>query len=98
MEVIDMLTNKQITEACIIEVNETIRNNYPQNSGYYQIWYDYSTGELWTTEHADGESWTEYNDKNIMLVCNTTGPMSPKRIRQELDNAIEIRRSIGWIK
>lgn len=49
-----------------------------KNFGYYsgryvEVFYDRSTGEVWTVEHycLGWNEWTEYKDKAIIKICNT---------------------------
>lgn len=60
-------------------------------SGHYvQISYDKSTGDILTDYHYNlgQNSWTQYHDPNIIIVCNASEPMTMKEIKQEIENAI----------
>ena len=51
--------------------------HFPCGSGqYFQISYDTATGEVLTTFHLDNNSWTEYDDENIILICHTQHHLS----------------------
>ena len=45
----------------------------PRSCGYDEIFYDLSTGDVWTIPQVSlgCNSWTEYHDKNIIKICNT---------------------------
>ena len=50
--------------------------------GYVQISYDRATGELLSDYHYNGpvESWTEYNDPDVITICNTRRHMTMQQL------------------
>lgn len=57
--------------------------NWPLYSGgYTEIFYDRSTGEVWTIDQVSlGEnSWTAYDDPEVIKVCNTSIHMTMQQI------------------
>ena len=53
--------------------------DYGYYSGHYnEIFYDRSTGEVWTVyQYNLGQnSWTVYNDANVIKVCNSSSHMT----------------------
>lgn len=54
------------------------------------IFYDTETGEVWTRFHASENSWTEYHDSGVKLVCKTNKHMT----MQEIADAIYDRVSM----
>lgn len=52
--------------------------DYGDYSGeYVEVFYDRNTGEVWTKyQYSLGQnSWTVYDDHNVIKVCNTTRHM-----------------------
>lgn len=39
-----------------------------KNAKHALAYMDTSTGEVWANEYSDGNSWTQYNDKNIICL------------------------------
>jgi hypothetical protein len=39
-----------------------------KNAKYALAYMDISTGEVWANEYSDGNSWTQYDDKNIICL------------------------------
>ena len=58
---------------------------------YDEIFYDRETGEVWTKyQYSLGQnSWTQYNNENIIKVCNTQRHMSMQEIADAIVRAIE---------
>lgn len=70
---------------------ETVNNP----AGYSQISYDRSTGELMETWHAGSNqtSWTEYDDADIIHVCDTRRHMTMQQLADAVrDRLAEIER------
>ncbi len=64
--------------------------NWPSASnGYTQISYDKSTGEILTSDHV-GNSWTQYDDPEIITVCNTSRHMTKQAIADAIHNAMQM--------
>ena len=56
---------------------------------YVQINVDVTTGEIYTTEHADGNSETRYHDHNLIHVVTTDKPMTMAKIDEACQIAID---------
>lgn len=73
-------------------------------SGYYtgayvELFYDRSTGEIWTVyQFSLGQnSWTEYHDKNIIKTGNISIPKTMQQIADMIYEATEeIKRREAW--
>ena len=69
----------------LIGLRQAAKNtvNWPLNSGgYTEIFVNRSTGEVWTVDQVSlgQNTWTEYNDPEIVKVCNTSCHMTAKQI------------------
>lgn len=62
----------------------------PRSGGYEEIFYDRSTGEVWTISHANlgHNSWTEYHDPNIIRVATTDEHMTMQQIADAIREAV----------
>lgn len=60
------------------------------NRGYFGLFYDRSTGEVWSKYHCDStlESWTEYDDADIIHVGNVVNHISAQTLADMIDRAI----------
>lgn len=61
-------------------------------SGHYvQISYDKVTGDVLTNYHYSlgQNSWSEYNDPNVITIGNYSEPMTMQAIADEINNALE---------
>lgn len=71
----------------------------PRSCGYDEIFYDLSTGEVWTVAQVSlgCNSWTEYHDKNIIKICNTFRHMTMQEISDAIYEAVRFNamRSAG---
>ena len=58
--------------------------------GYSQIIYDRSTGELLETWHVGSylTSWTQYNDPDVIHVCNTRRHMTMQELADAVRDAL----------
>lgn len=57
--------------------------DYSCNSGKYdEIFYDKSTGEVWTVFQCSlgQNSWTEYHDPDVVKICNSTTHLTMQTI------------------
>lgn len=61
---------------------------------YHELFYDRSTGEVWTVFRY-GNSWTEYHDKNVIKVCNTQHHMTMQEIADAIQQALIIDDRYG---
>lgn len=68
--------------------------NYGFYSGQYnEIFYDRSTGKVWSVyQYSLGQnSWTEYEDKAIIKICNASKHMTMQQIADSIrDRLAEI--------
>ena len=51
----------------------------PRSGGHTQISYDMTTGEILTNDHI-GQSWTDYQDPNVITICHTDRHMTMQQI------------------
>lgn len=60
-------------------------------SGYYGLFYDRSTGEVWAKYHSSSpeESWTVYHDDDIISLGAITRHVSVQHLADMIDRAIE---------
>ena len=58
--------------------------------GYSQISYDSSTGELMESWHVGSymTSWTEYDDPDVIHVCNTSRHMTMQELADAVRDAL----------
>ena len=63
------LTIKGLRAACGQTYNWT-----PRSGGYTEVFYDMTTGEIWTVDQVSigMNTWTQYDDPDVIKVCNTT--------------------------
>lgn len=63
--------------------------NWPQGSGgSTQIAWNRATGEIITTDHI-GDSWTQYEDPDIITICHTDRHMTMQEIADAIAQAID---------
>lgn len=65
--------------------------NYGFYSGKYdEIFYDKSTGEVWTVFQCSlgHNSWTEYHSKDIVKICNASTHMTMQQIADAIANRL----------
>ena len=62
---------------------------------YVQINVDVTTGEIYTTEHADVNSETRYHDQNLIHVATTDKPMTMAEIDEACQIAIDDYRILS---
>jgi hypothetical protein len=63
--------------------------------GYYiQLNYNISTGELLTSEHwsLGQNSWSKYNDRDIIFICNISNPMTMQEIADTIARVVAIHK------
>lgn len=62
----------------------------PRSGGYTELFYDRSTGEVWTIDQVSlGEnSWTVYHDPAVIKVCNTSRHMTMQLIVDTIRNKL----------
>lgn len=64
---------------------------YTQRDGRYnEIFYDRESGEVWTMFQCclGQNSWTQYHNKNIIKVCNTSKHMTMQEIADAIYSAV----------
>lgn len=62
----------------------------PRSCGYDEIFYDLSTGDVWTVAQVSlgCNSWTEYHDGNVIKICNTSRHMTMQEISDAIYEAV----------
>lgn len=62
----------------------------PRSGGYDEIFYDLSTGDVWTVAQVSlgCNSWTEYRDGNVIKICNTSRHMTMQEISDAIYEAV----------
>ena len=61
------------------------------DSRYDEIFFDKTTGEVWTRFHCDlgHNEYTVYHDSNVIKVCTTSNHMTMQQIADAIANAIK---------
>lgn len=70
--------------------------DYGYYSGMYvEIFYDRSTGEVWGNFQISlgQNSWSEYNDPDILKICNTSRHMTMQEIADEIHRVLQEEKS-----
>ncbi len=69
------------------------------DTGYYsgmynEIFYDKSTGETWTVFQVSlgQNSWTEYNDPDIIKICNASEHMTMQDIADKIYECVSLHQ------
>ena len=44
--------------------------NYNRQNGTARIYLNIKSGEIWTNEYSDGNSWTDYHNPNILNILS----------------------------
>lgn len=62
---------------------------------YMEVFYDKASGNVWTVLQASfGEnSWTEYDDENIIKVGNFSKPITQKELAAEIEKAVALQEA-----
>ena len=81
------ITIKNLKKTC----SETRSNN---GIGITSIYVDITDGELITRWHHDSSSWTEFDSKDIILVCSTRKAMTMAEIKAAAEEAIA--QEMNW--
>ena len=57
---------------------------------YAEVFYDKSTGEIWTRYHYSlgQNSWTQYDDPNVIRVCTTSKHLTMQAIADMIADAV----------
>lgn len=60
--------------------------NTGDNSRYYELFYNERTGEVWANYHCSlgRNSWTRYEDEDVMFVCFTSEHMTMQEIADKI--------------
>lgn len=68
---------------------ETV-NWSPRSGGYTEVFYDISTGEVWTVDQVSlgHNSWTVYHDKDVIKICDTEYHMTMQEIADSIRDAV----------
>ena len=65
--------------------------DYGINSSMYdELFYNLKTGEVWTVFQCSlgWNSWTEYHDKDIVKICNTSRHMTMQEIADSISDYV----------
>lgn len=65
----------------------------PRSGGYTEVFYDRSTGEVWTVNQISlgHNSWTRYHDPDIIKVCETERHLTMQDLADRIAEAVEER-------
>lgn len=90
------LTIKGLRKASGNTVNWTARSG-----GYTEVFYDKSSGEVWTVDQVSlgQNSWTEYHDPSVVKVCNTSRHMTMQQIADAISrklSCIDEMEALAW--
>lgn len=56
-------------------------HRYDEGRNYFRLYYNKSTGETWVNEYIDCNSWTEYDDPDILEIYSFSGePLTQQKI------------------
>lgn len=67
--------------------------NFSAYSGkYVQVSYDTATGEVLATFHLDNNSWTKYDDENIILICHTQHHLSMQTLADMIASKVSYNK------
>ena len=85
------LTIKGLKAACGRTANWA-----PGSGGYTEVFFDRATGEIWTVDQVSlgMNTWTQYDDPDIIKVCNTTTHMTMQQMADMVYQAVEARREM----
>lgn len=61
--------------------------------GYCEIFYDLETGDVWTSYQHNMNSWTEYNDPNVIKVANVKSYKKMDEIADMIEETVEMRKT-----
>lgn len=63
----------------------------PRSGGYTEIFYDRSTGNIWTMDQVSlgQNTWTEYRDPHVVKICNTSIHMTMQQIADSVRDRLE---------
>lgn len=64
------------------------------SNAYTEIFYDRSDGDVWTVDQISlgHNSWTRYDDKNIIKICDTEKHMSTDKICEMIDYKMQMEK------
>lgn len=85
------LTIKGLKAACGKTVNWA-----PRSGGYTEVFFDRSTGEIWTVDQVSlgMNSWTQYDDPDIIKICNATTHMTMQQLADLVYEAVSARQEM----
>lgn len=67
------------------------------NCAYTEIFYNIETGDVWANYQPSGNSWTQYDDRNIICVCNCYQKLHMQEIADLIYERINYMKVIGLI-
>ena len=62
-----------------------------RRGAYTQVLYDRGTGEIWTRWHPSVNSWTQYDDTNIITVCKASRHITMQELADDIADAVALR-------
>lgn len=63
------------------------------SGGQTDVYYDRSTGEIWTTDHV-GNTYTQYDDTDVVLVCSTDTHKTMQQLADLVYEAVSARQEM----
>lgn len=74
----------------MVNLRKISGNTVNNPTGYSQISYDRSTGDLLESWHAGSSmtSWTEYGDPDVIHVCNTSLHMTMQQLADAVRDSL----------
>lgn len=74
----------------MVNLKKTSGATINSRNGYSQISYDKATGELIEAWHVGSpmNSWTEYHDRDVIHVCNTSRHMTMQQLADAVYRAV----------
>lgn len=63
------------------------------SGGHTDVYYNRDTGEIWASDHV-GNTWTQYDDPEIIRVCSTATHMTMQQLADLVYQAVTARREM----
>lgn len=60
----------------------------PVDNGYYEVWYDTSTGDVWADYHPDHNEWSVYHDIDVICVTRCRKHLTMQEIADCISNRL----------
>lgn len=83
------MTKELVIKGIKSVAGESKKQNY-RSGCYLQLNYDKKTGKVWANEHCSfgQNSWTAYEEENIVVCGNITRPMTMEEIKEMVKDAV----------